>query len=116
MPSAAPTSVSVSKVTSSSITLKWGPVECIHQNGDITGYFLQYSETGNTNIKTLIFVPGASVTEATITNLVSSTKYEISISATNSEGTGPSSKTLLAQTLVEGTKYTLFISLYTSFP
>ena len=102
VPSAAPSSVGVSKVTSSTVSVQWGPVECVHQNGDITGYSLQYGETGNTNIKTTIFVPGASATETTITNLVSNTSYEISIAATNSEGAGPRSTALSAQTLVEG--------------
>ena len=34
----APTSVATSDVTSSNITVQWGPVDCIHRNGDITGY------------------------------------------------------------------------------
>ena len=38
VPSAPPISVSVSEVTSSSITVQWGPVDCIHRNGDITDY------------------------------------------------------------------------------
>ena len=41
-PSAPPTSVNVSDVTPSSITVQWGPVDCIHRNGDITGYSVQY--------------------------------------------------------------------------
>ena len=47
-----PTSVSVSEVTSSSITVQWGPVDCIHRNGNITGYSMQYgSETVSVSVE-----------------------------------------------------------------
>ena len=36
VPSAPPTSVATSDVTSSNITVQWGPVDCIHRNGNIT--------------------------------------------------------------------------------
>ena len=46
-PSTAPTSVSVYEVTSSSITVQWGAVNCIHHNGDITGYSVRYGVQGS---------------------------------------------------------------------
>ena len=85
-PSAAPTSVSVSGVTSSSITVQWGPVDCIHRNGDITGYSVQYEVVGSGSTQTV--VSGASVTEVTIPNLMSSTTYSLRVAAVNSAGTG----------------------------
>ena len=42
VPSAPPTSVSVTDVTPHSFTVQWGPVDCIHRNGDIIGYLVQY--------------------------------------------------------------------------
>ncbi|CAI7989142.1 Protein sidekick [Geodia barretti] len=48
-PSAGPSSVSVVGVTSSTITVMWGSVPCIHQNGDITGYSVQYRAVGSEN-------------------------------------------------------------------
>ena len=86
-PSAAPTSVRVSAVTSSSITVQWGVVDCIHRNGDITGYSVQYGVVGSGSTET-VSVSGSSVTEATISSLMLSTNYTIQVAAVNSAGTG----------------------------
>ena len=94
-PSAAPTSVSVSAVTSSSITVQWGSVDCIHRNGDITGYSVQYGVVGSGSTQTTS-VSGSSVTEATISSLMSSITYSIQVAAVNSAGTGPYSDTVFA--------------------
>ena len=93
-PSAAPTSVSVSAVTSSSITVQWGAVNCIHHNGHITGYSLQYGvvESGNTQTMNVL---GGSITETTLSNLMSSTTYYIEVAAVNIVDIGPYSSTLL---------------------
>ena len=87
-PSAPPTSVSVSEVTSSSITVQWRPVDCIHRNGDITGYSVQYgSET--------VSVSGdSSGGMYVISGLMPSTTYSIQVAAENSAGTGPYSTSL----------------------
>ena len=87
-PSAPPASVSVSEVTSSSITVQWGPVVCIHRNGDITGYSVQYGEVGSGSTQ-IMPVSGGSSTETTISGLMLSTTYSIQVAAVNSAGTGP---------------------------
>ena len=81
--SAPPTSVSVSEVTTSSITVQWGPVDCIHRNGDITGYSVRYgSET--------VSVSGdSSGGMYVISGLMPSTTYSIEVAAETSVGTGP---------------------------
>ena len=78
-----PTSVSVSEVTFSSITVQWGPVDCIHRNGDITGYSVQYgSET--------VSVSGdSSGGMYVISGLIPSTTYSIQVAAQTSADTGP---------------------------
>ena len=81
-PSAAPNSVSVSEVTSSSITVQWGAVPCIHRNGDIAGYLVRYGSQSQTQ-----FV--SSVSETTFSNLTPSTTYNIRVQAKNNAGTGP---------------------------
>ena len=87
-PSAAPTvSVPEEHVTSSSITVQWGAVDCIHHNGDITGYSVVYGVQGNGSTQTRD-VSGGSVTEATISSLMPSTTYSIQVAAVNSAGTG----------------------------
>ena len=86
-PSAAPTSVRVSAVTSSSITVQWGAVDCIHRNGDIAGYSVQYGVVGSGSTQTLS-VSGDSVTEATVLYLMPSTTYSFEVAAENSAGIG----------------------------
>ena len=83
-PSAAPTSVNVSEVTSSSITVQWGAVDCIHRNGDITGYSVRYGVQGSGSTQTT----SVSVNEATISGLTPSTTYSIEMAAVNGAGTG----------------------------
>ena len=76
VPSAAPASVSVSEVTYFSISVQWGAVECIHHNGDITGYLVHYRVQGNENAQTM-HVSGASAIDTTISSLIPSTTYSI---------------------------------------
>ena len=96
-PSDSPTSVRVSGRSSSSITAQWGPVDCIHRNGDITGYSVQYGEVGSGSTQTMT-VSGGSSTEATISGLISSTTYSIQVAAETSAGTGPYSGSQAALT------------------
>ena len=83
-PSAAPTSVSVSEVTSSSIIVQWGAVDCIHRNGDITGYSVRYGVQKSGSTQT-VSISGGSVTEATISGLTPSTIYSIEVAAVTGE-------------------------------
>ena len=86
-PSAPPTSVSVSEVTSSSITVQWGAVDCIHHNGDITGYSVRYGVQGSGSTQT-VSVSGGGATQTTISGLMPSITYSIEVAAVNSAGTG----------------------------
>ena len=86
VPSAAPTSVSVSDVTSSTITVQWGAVECVHQNGHIRGYTVEYGVQGSENTETMHF--SRSETKAIISGLTSLTSYTIKLAAVNSVGVG----------------------------
>ena len=93
-PSAAPNSVRVSEVTSSSITVQWGSVSCIHRNGDITGYRIRAMTSGeNDRIGTV-----GDVREATISGLIPSTEYTVSVAAVNSQDTGPYSDGIVTST------------------
>ena len=87
-PSAAPTPVSVSEVTSSSITVQWGAVDCIHRNGYITGYSVRYG------IQTKS-VSGGGSTQTIIFGLTPSTEYSIEVAAVNSAGTGVYSNAIM---------------------
>ena len=95
-PSGPPTLVSATS-TSTSITVQWGAVDCIHRNGDITDYSVQYGVVGSGSTQTMI-VSGHSITEATISSLMSSTTYSIQVAAVNSAGIGMYSDLLIVQT------------------
>ena len=91
-PSAAPTSVSVPEehVTFSSITVQWGAVNCIHHNGDITGYSVRYGVQGTAEgDRTVKMATGdSSGGMYTISGLSAATVYTVEVAAVNSVGTG----------------------------
>ena len=72
--------MTVTGVTSSTISVQWGSVPCIHQNGDITGYSVQY--------EVMEVVGGGSTTETTLSSLTALTNYSIQVAAVTSSGTG----------------------------
>ena len=82
-------------MTGTTITVQWRPVDCIHHNGNITGYLLQYEaqESGDIQTHTTTGV------QSTILNLMSSTNYSIKVAAVNSVGTGEFSPAIIIATL-----------------
>ena len=100
VPSAPPTSVNVIDVTFSSITVQWGAVDCIHRNGDITGYSVWYGVPGRfEGDETYLAVHGdSSGGMHVISGLRTSTTYTIEVAAANSAGTGEYSDTITEQT------------------
>ena len=107
-PSAAPTSVSVSQVTSSSITVQWGPVNCTKRNGDTTGYSVRYGVQGSAvGDRTVEMVSGdSSGGMYVISGLSAATVYTVEVAAVNSAGTGVYSDLLTI--LTSGTALFLF--------
>ena len=77
--------MTVTSVSSSTLTIQWGSVPCIHQNGEITRYTIQYGATGSGDKQTV----ETSETEVILSSLTPETNYEISVAAVNTEGTGP---------------------------
>ena len=94
-PTAAPTDVSVNGMSSTSITISWGPVPCVDRNGIVTKYVVKFRET------TSEMFQNKSVTgneEAmTITALKPLTMYEVKVAAFT-VGTGPFSDSVHAST------------------
>ena len=85
-PSAPPTSVSASS-SSTSITVQWGAVDCIHSNGDIIGYSVRYGVQGNGSTQTES-VSGGGATMGLISGLEPMTSYSVEVAAVNSAGSG----------------------------
>ena len=96
-PSAPPISVSASGDTSSSITVQWEPVDCIHRNGDITGYSVQYGVVGNGGPQS-VSVSGGGTTELNVSGLNPASNYSIEVVAVNIAGTGMYSTPLFVLT------------------
>ena len=101
VPSSSPTLFQVTDRHSSSITAQWGAVDCIHHNGDITGYSVRYGVQGSGSTQTES-VSGGAATEATISGLTPSTSYVIATAAVNSAGTGVYSEPLTVETSLAG--------------
>ena len=86
-PSAAPADLIFLSSTSSSISIQWEAVPCIHRNGNITGYVIQYKEVDEGMFINEMVTENQR--EANISGFTSSTLYDIRIAAVNSAGTGP---------------------------
>ena len=82
-PSAPPEGVTADGM-STSITVQWGSVPCIHQNGQITGYSVRYGVEGSGSTQTVT----ATGNGATISDLIPSTNYIVEVAAVNSAGIG----------------------------
>ena len=100
-PSAPPTYVSTTEVTSFSITVIWGPVDCIHSNGDVTGYSVHYGVQGSGKTEN-VSISGSAVTETTISGLDFSTNYSIQVAAVNNVGIGIYSDPIIFTTESKG--------------
>ena len=96
-PSAPPSGINVSAINSSTIIVQWGPVVCIHRNGDITGYSVRYGVHGSGNTQTMS-VSGGATTETTITGLDAGTLYSIEVAAVNKVDTGDYSRPYIVAT------------------
>ena len=75
-------------MTSSSITVQWGAVPCIEQNGDITGYSVQYGVLGSESIQTMTVSGVVSGGMYKVSRLKQLTNYTIKVAAVNSAGIG----------------------------
>ena len=82
--------MSASEVTSSSITVQWGAVDCIHRNGDITGYLVRYGVQGSGEGEKTVKMASGDSSEGMyhISGLTAATVYTIEVAAVNSVGVG----------------------------
>ena len=83
-------------MSSTAITVQWGPVECTDRNGDITGYRVSVNETSGEDGR-VVDVEG-DVREVTVSDLTPVTTYSIQVRAVNSAGPGPYSDPVIQTT------------------
>lgn len=115
-PSGRPRNVSGYPLNSTSIHLEWSAVNCLEQNGNITGYEVHYqpleypqlqlTETVTTNEQTILFIA---------THLIPLTDYTFSVSALNINGTGPNETVIVTTEVVEGKHSTMAFIILNKF-
>ena len=90
-PSGMPQNLAIISSTSTSVTISWNSVECIHRNGLIIHYIVSYSELEN-GIPTIKTVRSSEPDDGgsyTATGLEPSASYLFLVAAINSIGLGP---------------------------
>ena len=89
--------MSVSVINSTTFTVRWGPVNCRHLNGNITGYKVEYWKERSEH--RFIDVSGDFTGgEYTIYGLFNATMYSVRVAAETSAGVGVYSKTVIFTT------------------
>ena len=75
--------------------MSWGEVTCLDRNGDITGYKLRITRTGQ---EERIVAVNGDQREATVSGVAPSTNYSVQVAAVNGAGTGPYGDEITVQT------------------
>ena len=83
VPTGAPRNLQATSITAVSVSIQWDEIECLEQNGPITGYTVTLN---GIPLSTLL----PSVREYTLTGLSSLTGYTVSVFGANAIGNGPS--------------------------
>ena len=86
-PSSPPQNVIVRSINPSSLIVLWLPPPPVDHNGPITGYVIQYTRAGSSDIISVIVNSGTTL--YTISGLVAYVDYSVSVAAMNVNGTGP---------------------------
>ena len=85
VPSSSPQNVMVTSVDSASLMVSWQPPEEIDHNGMITGYMINYTRGGTSDMMSVNVNSG---TTETISGLVAYVMYSVRVAAVNVNGTG----------------------------
>ena len=104
VPSSAPQEVTSLTLNSTAISVSWNPVDCIHQNSEITGYMVRYGPASSSN-RITSEVLGTTFAERVYTavGLAPSTNYSIEVAAVNRDGdVGPFTTAIFATTVLDG--------------
>ena len=95
VPSSFPENITFSSVEARSMIVSWDEVPCSVQNGPITGYLLNYT---NTTFSNTINITGGKNRAYTLTQLRPYANYTVTVSAYNDAGTGSTSDNRIQQT------------------
>ena len=70
-------------VSSTSINVMWGPMDCRHRNGEITGYYVRYREEGGSQSYRFLY-GDSSGGITTLSGLTKQTVYTVEVAARTS--------------------------------
>ena len=109
-PRAAPQNVRVSALSSTSLSVSWDPVPLIDQNGIITVYDVEYSQSTFLELPSPLTLSVDSTNmSATISGLEEYVEYSISVAAYTVIGEGPFSLPVQETTLQDSQFFKCFI-------
>ena len=91
-PSSPPQNVMVASFDPSSLMVSWQPPPAIDHNGPITGYVINYTRVGSSDMMSVNVTSG---TVYTISELVTYVIYSVTVAAMNVNGTGPFSNSIV---------------------
>ncbi|XP_022783169.1 neogenin-like [Stylophora pistillata] len=98
VPSQAPSSLTVTAVTSTTITASWQLPPLASRNGMITGFKLFFKERASAGSVTTLLINSGSTLRRNVTGLKKYTEYEFQVLASTSVGNGPKSPSKVERT------------------
>ena len=98
--------------TSTSVNVRWGSVDCSHQNGEITGYSVRYGEEGSSKVDRGVQMASgdSSGGMTTISGLTKETVYTVEVAAKTSAGIGVYSEPQTIETPDSKKLFMLFLN------
>ena len=102
VPSSPPLNVMVTSVNPLSLMVSWQPLPEIELNGQITGYVIQYTRVGSSDIMSENVNSG---TTHIISGLVAYVNYSVTVAAVNINGIGPFSNPVVGRSGDDGELY-----------
>ena len=94
VPSSSPRDVVMKSVNPASLMVSWRPPANRDHNGPITGYVIQYTRVGSSDMMSVNVNSG---TTYTISGLVANVRYSVEVAAMTVNGTGPFSTTVMGR-------------------
>ena len=90
--------MNASEVSPYILRVQWGQVDCIHRNGNISGYIVCH-----TNVETTSEIMCVSTSDTSLDISVgSAADYSVTVAAVNNEGEGPFSNNVIIEAGEQG--------------
>ena len=110
VPSSPPQNVMVKSVIPASLMVSWEPPPSIDHNGPITGYVIQYTRVGSSDMMDVNF--NSEIRQYNILGLVAYVNYSVMVAARNSNGTGDYSDAMVVRSGENGELSIQLLAIY----